>query len=78
MVAGQQGGGRPTGWRQASWMVAGQLVEAGQLGGGRPTGWRQASYSLSTLSWLSSKTRKIGIHLTENRSNQPHVIFDGR
>ena len=35
-------------------------------------------YSLSTLSWRSRKTDKIGIHLTENGSNQRHVIFDGR
>ena len=36
------------------------------------------SYSLSTLSWRGRKTGKIGIHLTENGSNQRHVIFDGR
>ena len=36
------------------------------------------SYSLSTLSWRGRKTDKIGIHLTENGSNQRHVIFDGR
>ena len=35
-------------------------------------------YSLSTLSWRGRKTDKIGIHLTENGSNQRHVIFDGR
>ena len=35
-------------------------------------------YSLSTLSWRGRKTGKIGIHLTENGSNQRHVIFDGR
>ena len=33
---------------------------------------------LSTLSWRGRKTGKIGIHLTENGSNQRHVIFDGR
>ena len=36
------------------------------------------TYSLSTLSWRGRKTVKIGIHLTENGSNQRHVIFDGR
>ena len=35
------------------------------------------SYTLSTLSWRGRKTDKIGIHLTENGSNQRHVIFDG-
>ena len=35
-------------------------------------------YSQSTLSWRDRKTCKIGIHLTENGSNQRHVIFDGR
>ena len=35
-------------------------------------------YTLSTLSWRDRKTDKVGIHLTENRSNQRHVIFDGR
>ena len=34
--------------------------------------------SLSSLSWRDRKTDKIGIHLTENGSNQHHVIFDGR
>ena len=32
---------------------------------------------LSTLSWRGRKTGKIGIHLTENGSNQHHVISDG-
>ena len=32
----------------------------------------------STLSWRDRKTDKVGIHLTENGSNQRHVIFDGR
>ena len=36
------------------------------------------SSSLSTLSWRGRKTGKIGIHLTENGSNQRHVILDGR
>ena len=35
-------------------------------------------YNLSTLSWHGHKTGKIGLHLTENGSNQRHVIFDGR
>ena len=34
--------------------------------------------SPSTLIWRGRKTGKIGIHLTENGSNQRHVIFDGR
>ena len=38
----------------------------------------RTTYSLSMLSWRGRKTGKIGIHLTENGSNQRHVIFDGR
>ena len=38
----------------------------------------QVNYSLSMLSWRGRKTGKIGIHLTENGSNQRHVIFDWR
>ena len=34
-------------------------------------------YVVRASSWRGRKISKIGIHLTENGSNQRHVIFDG-